>query len=77
MPYLVVVQGPNGPQRFELKKGINVIGRNPESEIVFSVSAVSREHARIVYRQDQFYIEDLKSRNLTLLNNLKVEPDKP
>lgn len=77
MPYLVVVRGPNGTQRFELKQGTNVIGRNPECDIVFSVSAVSREHARIVWRNSKFYLEDLKSRNLTLLNDTKVEADKP
>jgi phosphoserine phosphatase RsbU/P len=77
MPFLVLTSGPNAPQRYELKKGTNVIGRNPECDIVFSVSAVSREHARIVWRNDQFFIEDLKSRNLTVVNNNKVEPEKP
>jgi serine phosphatase RsbU (regulator of sigma subunit)/pSer/pThr/pTyr-binding forkhead associated (FHA) protein len=77
MPFLVVVRGPNGPQRFELKKGTNVIGRNPECDIVFSVSAVSREHARIMWRNNHFFLEDLKSRNLTILNDVKVEAEKP
>ena len=78
MPFLTVLRGPaGGPQRFELKKGTNVIGRNPECDIVFSVSAVSREHARIIWKNDKFYVEDLKSRNLTILNDIKVEPDKP
>lgn len=77
MPSLVVVRGPNGPQRFPLKQGTNVIGRNPECDIVFSVSAVSREHAKITWRNNQFFLEDLKSRNLTILNDTKVEADKP
>jgi sigma-B regulation protein RsbU (phosphoserine phosphatase) len=77
MPYLVVVRGPNGTQRFELKQGTNVIGRDPECDIVFSVSAVSRRHAKIIWRNNKFYLEDLKSRNLTLLNDSKVEADKP
>lgn len=77
MPFIVVVRGPNAGQRFELKKGTNVIGRNPECDIVFSVSAVSREHAKIVWRNNRYYLEDLKSRNLTVLNDVKVEADKP
>lgn len=77
MPFLVVVRGPSAGQRFELKKGTNVIGRNPECDIVLSLSAVSREHARIVWRNNKFFVEDLKSRNLTLLNDVKVEADKP
>lgn len=78
MPFLVVVRGPSiAGQRFELRKGTNVIGRNPECDIVLSVSAVSREHAKIIWKNDKFYIEDLKSRNLTILNETKVEADKP
>jgi len=77
MPFLVVIRGPNFGQRFELKKGTNVIGRNPECDIVLSVSAVSREHARIVWRDNRFFLEDLKSRNLTILNEVKVEAEKP
>jgi len=77
MPFLVVVRGPNVGHRFELKKGTNVIGRNPECDIVLSIGAVSREHARIVWRNNHFYLEDLKSRNLTILNEIKVEAEKP
>ncbi|HQR05593.1 MAG TPA: SpoIIE family protein phosphatase [Gemmatales bacterium] len=77
MPFLVVVKGPTVGQRFELKKGTNVIGRNPECDIVLSVSAVSREHAKIIWRNNRFFLEDLKSRNLTILNEIKVEADKP
>ncbi|MBL8822569.1 MAG: SpoIIE family protein phosphatase [Planctomycetia bacterium] len=77
MPFLVVVRGPLSGKRFELKKGTNVIGRNPECDIVFNVSAVSREHAKIIWRNNAYYIEDLKSRNLTVLNDKKVEADKP
>jgi pSer/pThr/pTyr-binding forkhead associated (FHA) protein len=76
MPFLVVLE-PYESQRFDLKKGTNVIGRNPECDIVFSVSAVSREHARIMWRNNQFFLEDLKSRNLTILNDVKVEAEKP
>lgn len=77
MPFLVVVKGPTVGQRFELKKGTNVIGRNPECDIVLSVSAVSREHAKIIWKNNRFFLEDLKSRNLTILNEIKVEADKP
>ncbi|MFT3882206.1 MAG: SpoIIE family protein phosphatase [Gemmatales bacterium] len=77
MPFLRVVKGPTIGQRFELKKGTNVIGRNPECDIVLSVSAVSREHAKIIWRDNRYFLEDLKSRNLTILNEIKVEADKP
>jgi sigma-B regulation protein RsbU (phosphoserine phosphatase) len=76
MPYLVVVRGSNVGQRFPLTKSINTIGRNPDSEVVLGANAVSREHARIHQREDQYYLEDLNSRNLTFVNDVKVSPGK-
>lgn len=76
MPYLVILKGLNLGQRFDLKKGMNTIGRNPDCEVVLGVSAVSREHARIHFRDNKYFIEDLKSRNLTYVNDVRVEPGK-
>src|SRR5438552_17949900 len=77
MPHLTVIRGLTAGQRFELKQVLNTIGRNPDCDIVFSVTAVSREHARIKWRDDKYYLEDLKSRNLTFLNDAKVDPSQP
>src|SRR5947209_7151568 len=77
MAHLQVIRGLNAGQRFELKKGINSIGRNPDCDIVFPVSAVSREHARIEWRDNKFYLEDLRSRNDTYINDNKIEPNRP
>ncbi len=40
-------------------------------------AGVSRRHARITYRDDQYWIEDLNSVNLTYLNNQRLAPDRP
>ena len=40
--------------------------------VVLNVPAVSREHAVIRRIQDKFYIEDMKSRNGTFVNNKEV-----
>jgi serine phosphatase RsbU (regulator of sigma subunit)/pSer/pThr/pTyr-binding forkhead associated (FHA) protein len=77
MAYLTVIRGLNAGKRFELKRGANSIGRNPDCDIVFAVSAVSREHARIEWRDDRFFIEDLRSRNDTFVNDNKLEPNRP
>ena len=49
------------------------LGRHPNCDIVLEVGAVSREHARVINVEDSFFLEDLKSRNGTFLNNDKLE----
>lgn len=43
-------------------------GRNEQADGQLSASGVSRNHARITKEDDQYYIEDLNSRNGTYLN---------
>jgi len=49
-----------------------VMGRNAECQIVLDEPAVSREHAVIRKIQGKFYIEDMKSRNRTFVNNQAI-----
>jgi serine phosphatase RsbU (regulator of sigma subunit) len=78
MPYLVIQKGPQSGQRFQLRQDGNIIGRSPaECQIVLEATAVSRKHARIVFKEGRYFVEDLKSRNQTLLNDKKVEPERP
>ena len=45
-----------------------VIGRHPGCEWVISNDTVSSRHARMMYHHDQWWLEDLHSRNGTFLN---------
>jgi serine phosphatase RsbU (regulator of sigma subunit) len=49
------------------------MGRHPECEIVLDVGAVSRQHAQILASDGQYYVEDLKSRNGTFVNDQQIE----
>ena len=50
-----------------------VLGRQPDCDIVLDVGAVSRQHARITRVGQDYYVEDLQSRNGTYLNGNRVE----
>lgn len=45
-----------------------VIGRHPRCEWVLANDTVSSRHARMMYHHDQWWLEDLGSRNGTFLN---------
>ena len=38
---------------------------------------ISRVHCKIVLKQQQYYIEDLKSANGTYVNNVRLQPNVP
>lgn len=49
------------------------IGRDPTCEIQLEDETVSNQHARLWFRNKQWWIEDLMSTNGTFLNDEKVE----
>jgi len=77
MATLVLVNRPNADQHFPLTDVPLIIGRNPDCTAVLASPAVSREHARIFRKGDQYYLQDLRSQNKTFLNNQEVPPNKP
>lgn len=58
------------------KKHISV-GRDSSNDIVIPKEAVSSLHATIEYRNGNFYLEDNRSTNGTLLNEKRMDESKP
>ena len=52
-----------------LQTGRTVIGRHPTCHIILDNAAVSRHHAQILESHGLYFLEDLRSRNGTYLNN--------
>ncbi len=48
------------------------IGREKYNDVVLNDLLVSRQHAEISWKKDQFVIKDLKSRNGTYVNNKQI-----
>ena len=72
MSVLRVLKGLNPGQLFPLDSDSVILGRHPDCDIVLEVGAVSRQHARIVKVNEDFCVEDLKSRNGTYVNDQLV-----
>lgn len=49
------------------------IGRDPACEYVVADDTISSYHARLTYRQNQWWAEDLQSTNGTFLNDERLE----
>ncbi len=72
MASIEFIKGANQGSTLELVGDKIVLGRNQDCAVVLNVPAVSREHAVIRRIADKFFIEDMKSRNGTLVNNKEV-----
>ncbi len=77
MAYLTTTNGPQAGRRYELKQSVCVMGRHPDCQVVVDVGAVSRHHAQIVVVGTEFFVEDLKSRNGTYLNDNLIQGRSP
>jgi len=59
--------------RFELKAGVNRIGRAPDNEVSLNQPSVSFRHAELIEQQGQWTLTDLNSTNGTFVNDSRVE----
>ncbi|MEW6669991.1 MAG: FHA domain-containing protein [Thermodesulfobacteriota bacterium] len=69
---LEVVSPGEAAKLFELGEEEVVLGRSPECGIHLGVGNVSRRHARVFFRNDEYHLEDLESTNGTYVNGIKV-----
>ena len=73
-PALVVRSGGGRAGEHFLAEGERTtIGRSPECEIFLDDVTVSRKHAVLIRRGDEFFIEDLGSLNGTYVNRKRIE----
>ncbi len=72
--HLLVEEGPE-PGKVFLMAGSNVLGRSAENDVSLPHDTVSTQHAIITFRNGDWWLEDLGSKNGTLLNDARA--DKP
>lgn len=73
MALLQAVRGPTPGERILLDRDEIILGRHPDCHIVLESAAVSRQHARIARESGQYLLQDLGSRNGTLVNGTKIQ----
>ncbi len=73
MAVLEVLKGLSPGQLLEVQSDRTVFGRHPHCQVVLENAAVSRYHAQIVEVHGDFFVEDLRSRNGTHVNESLIE----
>jgi pSer/pThr/pTyr-binding forkhead associated (FHA) protein len=74
MAFLLITEYGKETREYRIVQDQNRIGRDPWAEIVLRDIGVSRSHAKIVRQGKEFLIEDLGSRNGTLVNDRRLLP---
>jgi hypothetical protein len=69
---LVIRQGPNSGQVYELDRPEVSIGRDIANDFVINDAEVSRKHARLTLEADRYKIEDLNSTNGTYIDGQRL-----
>jgi len=65
---LLVIKGPSVGEKFIIRKQLLTIGRSSESDILLDDITVSRHHAIIEKKENDYEVRDLESLNGTYLN---------
>ena len=64
------------PAAFPITRERVVVGREPPSDLVLPVTAVSRTHAELTWDRGAYVIRDLGSRNGVLVNGRRITTDR-
>jgi len=70
---LVMIAGNRLGSEFPLERECVILGRDPNVDLPFDDSSMSRQHAAVEFVDRQFRVRDLGSTNGTLLNGNPVQ----
>jgi pSer/pThr/pTyr-binding forkhead associated (FHA) protein len=70
---LIVINGATIGKNFKVEHNLTTIGRHPENDIWLNDPTVSRRHAVIRRRGDNFFVDDVGSSNGTFLHGDRIE----
>jgi sigma-B regulation protein RsbU (phosphoserine phosphatase) len=76
VPFLEFQSGDRHGERLTIAEGRILVGRHPDCDIVLDVPSVSRQHCAVSVTAEAATVEDLRSRNGTLLNGVPLSTPK-
>jgi two-component system, NtrC family, sensor kinase len=68
------MNGPDKGRRYEFEKDRIYVGRSPKNDVQITDKSVSRVHLKIVRKENKYFITDLKSRNGTFIDGVRIGP---
>ena len=74
---LIVMSSPGAGREYPLPLAAFYIGRSTTNDLVVDDEQVSGQHASLFYREDTFWVEDLKSTNGTYVNGKRIDQSVP
>jgi uncharacterized membrane protein len=74
MSKLYVLNGPDIGRSFELKEGVNYLGRSSGNDVQIKDHTVSRQHLRILKKGNSYFLTDLGSLNGTFFGGNYLIP---
>lgn len=73
MAFVKVIKNKAPAQIIPLRGAQTLFGRHKNCQVVLDDASISRQHAQILESHGRYYLEDLRSRNGTLLNGSALE----
>jgi hypothetical protein len=70
--WLVIRRGPHMNTSFRLDKNMLTIGRDAANDITINDPEVSRFHVRILWHDNQYFVEDMGSTNGTVVEGQRI-----
>ena len=71
-PACIIITAEQLPEQVFSLRPVTAIGRTPDNDVVLRDPYVSANHALIVWREGQWWIEDLRSHNGSYVNGQRV-----
>ncbi len=72
VPLLAATAGPLQGARYEITEEGILLGRDPECAVAIPDQGISRQHARLLYRSGEVWVQDAGSRNGVFVNGKRV-----
>ena len=74
MAAIQILEGPMKGAQLEIDKEVVFVGRDAGNDVKIHDDTVSRRHLKIFCVENCYFIEDLKTRNGTMINGEPLDP---